>query len=88
FEQEEEWNVEEPSGSTGIKEASETSSIPVEREDPSLVEIKETPFRSYTFDQASISNVFQMGNDLENTIQDLLDGKALLLQGGDKARVG
>ncbi|CAG8725913.1 14560_t:CDS:2, partial [Dentiscutata erythropus] len=100
FEQGEEWNVEEPSGSTGIKEDFGPSSMQAERENPSVVVIEETLFKSYTFEflllrlnlsegdvvrfidpclvhysQALISNVFQMGNDLDNTIQDLLDGK-------------
>ncbi|CAG8820414.1 27082_t:CDS:2, partial [Dentiscutata erythropus] len=94
------WDMEEPSGSTGIKEDFEPSSMQVEQENPSVVEIVETFSKSYTFEflllrlnlsdgdvvtfvdprlvhysQASISNVFQMGNDLENTIRDLLDGK-------------
>ncbi|CAG8818854.1 3425_t:CDS:1, partial [Dentiscutata erythropus] len=49
FDQEEEWIVEEPSGSTGIKEV-EPSLMQVEQEDFSVIEIKETPFKSYTFE--------------------------------------
>ncbi|CAG8754859.1 7049_t:CDS:2, partial [Dentiscutata erythropus] len=92
-------DVEEPSGSTGIKEDFEPFSMQVEQENPSVAVI-EISFKSYTFEflllwlnlsegdvvtfvdpclvhysQASISNVFQTGNDLDNTIQDLLDGK-------------
>ncbi|CAG8823201.1 6576_t:CDS:2, partial [Dentiscutata erythropus] len=49
FEQEEEWNVEEPSGSTGIKEASETSSIPVERKNPSVADLVDGKVRIEDF---------------------------------------
>ncbi|CAG8793283.1 28031_t:CDS:2 [Dentiscutata erythropus] len=46
---EEEWIVEEPSSSTGIKKV-EPSSMQVEQEDFSVIEIKETLFKSYTFE--------------------------------------
>ncbi|CAG8754701.1 5860_t:CDS:2, partial [Dentiscutata erythropus] len=77
FEQEEEWNIEEPSGSTGIKEASETSSIPFGGVDAVVIVI---------FDDVAVDLwplvlvpmeilVAAMGNYLENTIQDLVDSK-------------
>ncbi|CAG8612569.1 15986_t:CDS:2 [Dentiscutata erythropus] len=67
FDQGEEWNVEEPFGSTGIKEDFESSSIQAEQEDPLLILVAAV--------ESFGGRCGEIGNDLDNTIQDLLDGK-------------
>ncbi|CAG8790934.1 4189_t:CDS:2, partial [Dentiscutata erythropus] len=70
------WDMEELSGSTGIKEDFEPSSMQVEQENPS-VEIIETSFKSYTFEFLLLRLNLSEGDVVTfvDPCLDLLDGK-------------